>query len=226
MKIYVADVREIVSEQELWESCKLLSEERREQVQKYRNFDDKRRCVCAGLLLEFGLRQYGFTLCDDVNDKTKAHIATGLYGKPYLLDAEEVHFNLSHSGSYVAGTFADSEVGIDIECSRKANLAVARRFFTKEEVEYLEAVLAKDGKDQQLNEEFVRLWTRKESYIKAVGKGMNLPLNDFCVLSDIVEQKDRYHIKSWELEKGDFLSVCTKEEIRTRPVKIDFLKTI
>lgn len=36
------------------------------------------------------------------------------HGKPYLLNYPDVHFNISHSGEYVACAVADSPVGVDI----------------------------------------------------------------------------------------------------------------
>lgn len=226
MKIYVADVRAIAGEEVFLEKCKLLPEERRKQIWKLQNFQDKLRGVGAGLLLEYGLRQHGLTLCDNVEDKTRVSIVKGPYGKPYLADTEGVYFNLSHSGDYVAAVFATCEAGIDIERSRTANFAVARRFFTKEEYAYLEKVCLEGGKEGRLDLEFARLWTRKESYIKAVGEGMHLPLADFCVLSDTVGEDMTYRLKTWMLPDGFVLSVCAKEQIEAEFAQIDLMKII
>ena len=55
-------------------------------------------------------------------------------------------------------------------------MKVAERFFCPEE--YL--ALQKE-KMKKADCYFTELWTRKESYIKAVGKGMALDLASFCV---------------------------------------------
>lgn len=77
-----------------------------------------------------------------------------------------VHFNLSHAGDYAAAVFDEGEVGIDVEQVRRVNVNVMRRQFTAEENAYL--LSEPDA--------FLRLWTRKESYCKAVGEGLHLPL--------------------------------------------------
>lgn len=86
------------------------------------------------------------------------------------------HFNLSHAGDYAAAVFDEGEVGIDVEQVRRVNVNVMRRQFTAEENAYL--LSEPDA--------FLRLWTRKESYCKAVGEGLHLPLSSFDVLEDQV----------------------------------------
>lgn len=226
MEIYISDVRALTNEQVLLEKCGLLSEERRGQIQNLRKIEDRKRSVGAGLLLEYGLQRQGYTLRENVKDKTQLHMAKGPYGKPYIADAEKVYFNLSHSGDYVAAVFADCEAGIDIECVRKAKLAVARRFFTKEEYTYLDAIHCKVGEGDRLDAAFAGLWTRKESYIKAVGEGMHLPLTDFCVLSDVLGEREMYHFRTWMLPEGCAISVCAKRAIEAEITRVDLMKII
>lgn len=226
MKIYMADIRALANRQALLEKCELISKERREQIQKLRKSEDKQRSIGAGLLLEYGLRQYGYTLCETAPDMTRVHLASGQYGKPYLMDAEGLYFNLSHSGDYVAAVFAECEAGIDVEQIRTANLAVARRFFTEEEYGYLEKIHLEAGEGDRLNLAFSELWTRKECYIKAVGEGMHLPLTDFCVLSDEVGEKERYCLKTWVLPENCALSVCAKGAIEAELTRVDLMKII
>lgn len=222
----MADIRALATKQVLLEKCELLSRERREQIQKFRKSGDKLRSAGAGLLLEHGLRQRGYTLREDVPDKVTVHMAKEQYGKPYLVDAAGLCFNLSHSGDYVAAVFAECEAGIDIERVRTANLAVVRRFFTKQEYAHLDAIRSEDGAGDRLDLAFARLWTRKESYIKAVGEGMHLPLTDFCVLSDEVTADGVYRLRTWMLPEGYALSVCAKSGIEAELTQIDLMKII
>lgn len=224
MEIYVADLCVFADEQLLGAMEGILPRERRERIKGYRNQAAKRRGIGAGLLLEYGLRQRGYTLCPDVKGKKLVHTACGAYGKPYFADAPRLHFNLSHTGDYAAAVFDTEAAGIDIEYCRKANLAVARRFFTVEEYAYLQSACAVHGAGEKLDWEFMRLWTRKESYIKAVGEGMHLPLVDFCVLSDMVAGDACYHLKSWRLPEEGALSVCAKHVIDAELVRVDLRK--
>ena len=109
-------------------------------------------------------------------------IGYGPHGKPTLageLDGEAIHFNLSHShGVAVYAIARGREVGIDIERIRSDVAApeIAERFFSRQEVAMLQALLS----DLQ-REAFFRCWTRKEAYIKARGEGLSLALDQFDV---------------------------------------------
>lgn len=226
MEIYIADVRAFADEHALLEKWNLLTQERREQMVRLRNFADKQRCVCAGLLLEYGLNKRGFTLRTDLDDKAHVHLAEGVHGKPYLVDAKDLHFNLSHSGDYVAAVFADCEAGIDVERIREAKPKVADRFFAEDECAHLQTQLMAHGTGEKFDWEFIKLWTRKESYIKAVGEGMHLPLASFSVLSDTVAGDELYYLKTWDYPKEYALSVCAKQVIGADITMVDLSKMI
>ena len=70
-------------------------------------------------------------------------------------------------------------VGVDIESSPAARGAcdeVAEAYFAPAEVSALKA-LPRDQRDSA----FLRCWTRKEAYVKALGDGLQVPLEDFAV---------------------------------------------
>lgn len=221
MDIYIADLTDWQISEKL---LSLLPQERRERIARYRNQADKDRGTGVGLLLEYGLRRRGYTLLSDVPDRTRVHVEYGRYGKPYLKEKPDLQFNLSHAGNYVAAAFAENAVGIDIEYMRTAKLAVAGRFFTAQEYAYLQTVRAEHGDGEWLNREFAWLWTRKESYIKAVGDGMHLPLADFEVLADAVHGNETYFLKSMEVPENYMLSICAKTPIEAEVVSVDLGK--
>lgn len=99
------------------------------------------------------------------------------YGKPYLAQpARPIHFNLSHSAhrALIALAF-DREIGVDIERTRSVDpVALAERYFSVSEREQLSELDAGEQLDA-----FFRGWTRKESYVKAVGHGFSYPLDAF-----------------------------------------------
>ena len=99
------------------------------------------------------------------------------YGKPYLVQpARPIHFNLSHSEHRVLIALAfDREIGVDIERMRPVDpVALAERYFSVAERERLSRL---EGREQL--DAFFRGWTRKESYVKAVGLGFSYPLDVF-----------------------------------------------
>ena len=97
------------------------------------------------------------------------------FGKPYLQNS--LQFNLSHSEDLVAlGLVDQREIGVDVEFVRPMpNLEdIAASVYTPGE---LASLLQAPGADRERL--FFRYRTRKESYIKAIGKGLSIPLNTF-----------------------------------------------
>ena len=105
--------------------------------------------------------------------------AFGPEGKPWLPDRPGLHFSLSHSGELVLCSLSDAELGCDVETPRRVNAALVRRFFHPDEQRWLFS-LPQGEQDAA----FLRLWTLKESYVKAIGLGLSLPLDAFCVLPE------------------------------------------
>lgn len=104
------------------------------------------------------------------------------YGKPFLksgFSRGNLQFNLSHSHKLaLIAVTCDHEVGIDVEYIRDdlSDLKIAERFFSKAEVAELKRV---HPAKQRIA--FFNCWTRKEAFIKAKGKGLSIPLDQFDV---------------------------------------------
>jgi len=97
-------------------------------------------------------------------------------GKPYMTrptTGSAPRFNLSHSGDFVVLVVAEVEVGVDVESLRAVPNAerLALRFFSPVE---RRAVVSLEGGER--DHAFLRIWTRKEAYLKATGVGVALPL--------------------------------------------------
>jgi 4'-phosphopantetheinyl transferase len=106
--------------------------------------------------------------------------ATNAYGRPHIEIPDVLgglSFNIAHTaGLIVCACTAAARVGVDAEIVRlaKAPLEVADRYFSPTEVAELRALpLAAQP------ERFFQYWTLKESYIKATGKGLSTPLDQF-----------------------------------------------
>lgn len=108
-------------------------------------------------------------------DKEEIKIARDENSKPYIKNYPNLHFNISHTDSYIAIAFSNKPVGIDIEKIRNVNLNVANRYFTKKENEY---IFSEKGKEYI---HFFEVWTKKEAYLKQSGKGIRVKLNSFDV---------------------------------------------
>ena len=150
-----------------------LPEIRRRKALTPRHEESRRLSLGAGLLLVLALEERGI-------DGRSAGIAEGPYGKPYLPEHPEIHFSLSHSGTRVLCAVAGVPVGCDVERVGRGSEKLAVRFFHPEEREALNA--EKDPEAWQRL--FARIWTRKESRVKADGTGISAPFSGFSALGD------------------------------------------
>ena len=105
-------------------------------------------------------------------------IKKGDYGKPYLAE-DCVNFNLSHTGNkFVLAVGNVGDMGIDLEQHRdRKNLSgLVAKCFSEEESIYWNSL-----SDMQKTQMFFRFWVRKEAFVKAVGRGIALGLEQ-CVV--------------------------------------------
>ncbi|MCR5131676.1 MAG: 4'-phosphopantetheinyl transferase superfamily protein [Prevotella sp.] len=153
--IYVNDH---IDDFDLEAALPLLSEQRREQVMRFRHELGRRTSTAVYLLLCEGLRsEYGIT--------EKPVFTYGPHGKPMLTGHPEIHFNMSHCREAVTCVLSDCPVGIDIESVGRFNESVARYTMNDEE---LQTILQADRPDVA----FIRLWTMKEALLKLSGHGL------------------------------------------------------
>jgi 4'-phosphopantetheinyl transferase len=102
------------------------------------------------------------------------------YGRPEVAElpqgAPDLRFNLSHTPGLVAcGVTVGRDIGVDVEnVNRTLTHQIPERFFSPQEVADLRAL-----PEQEQEIVFYDYWTLKESYIKARGLGLALPLRQF-----------------------------------------------
>jgi len=101
-------------------------------------------------------------------------------GKPYLSDrliSRGLAFNLSHTRGMVACAIGrDVDIGVDVESIDRTvdGRDIVARYFSSGEVRLLDDC---DVADRPAR--FIELWTLKEAYIKAIGRGLSHPLDCF-----------------------------------------------
>lgn len=103
------------------------------------------------------------------------------HGKPKLIHPPNspIRFNLTHTKNVIGvGVSLLDDIGIDVEHSsrktrkRRNLLRVAKRYFAPAEQALLEEL---DCEQEEQASVFIKLWTLKESYVKAVGRGIGAP---------------------------------------------------
>ena len=201
--IYISSIHEYKALKDI----ELVTKARRERIQRYLRDEDKARCLLAGLLLR---KSCGVT--DD------CQLTYGENDKPYLKNSD-THFNISHSGDYVVLATADREVGVDIEkvIPYSDEAAVCRskaaRCFTQQELDWMRQEGFRIGSD----EAFYRLWTAKESVMKASGLGFSLAPDTFCVLpldSSAHHIADNLWFLNWLSYDGHIICCAVKDKIQ------------
>ena len=152
---------------------KISSKKEKEKTNRYLFEKDRHNC-----LVTRGLQRFVLSQCTDIPPESLV-FEESCYGKPDIKPGSTnipVKFNLSHaSGLTACAVILNNEIGIDVEDStRKINLNIADRFFSRQESEYI-----LNMPEHKKKETFFDFWTLKESYIKAKGKGLSIPLAKF-----------------------------------------------
>lgn len=109
------------------------------------------------------------------NGHGRPHIAPEIVAR--CPEAADLRFNVSHTSGLIAlGVTRGRELGVDVEHvgDRKGPLEVVDRYFAPAEVEALQ-----QQPESVRHDRFFEYWTFKESYIKARGLGLALPLERF-----------------------------------------------
>lgn len=222
VKTYILNTKNL-DDDVIFEKCmKKISAYRREKVLAYKLRKDKNLSLAAGLLIDVGLSEFGLRERD-------ISFTYGKNGKPSIREYPDIHFNVSHSGNFAIAAFAGKETGCDIEKTEKnIDLKISEMFFCPTECEYINSFDDKDGKINA----FYRLWVLKESFIKATGCGMSVPLDSFCInIEDKIsvkqqENKNQYFFREYNPD-GYKMAFCSEEqEFVKEPLYIDIVKDI
>ena len=171
--VKIANVEPLGAPGALDDALRQLSRYRREKVAPYRFERGKWLSAGAGLLLDNMLIEHGLRERD-------MEYASGEHGKPLLLNHPELHFSLSHSGTLVACALGDEPVGVDVQTIVKLRRGLVEYTMSEAEIARLDAMASID--EQELF--FTQLWTLKECYAKATGRGLTHEFPSFDVTSD------------------------------------------
>ena len=155
----------------------LISPQEQETIDRRRTDDAKRDALVTRGLVRTVLSRYS-----DISP-SQWQFDKGWNGKPFIANsnesksAESLEFNLSHAHHLIAlAVTRGSVIGIDVEYTKRksATKKLAPRYFSASEVEALQML---PSQEQQVG--FYDYWTLKESYIKACGDGLSVPLHLF-----------------------------------------------
>ncbi|WCM62852.1 4'-phosphopantetheinyl transferase family protein [Paenibacillus polymyxa] len=210
MKIYAIDTSKPEAEEHYEILVNRVSLEKQHKLDRFLHREDALRGLYADVLLRWlACRQLKIS-------NASLQFTYNAFGKPSLINAPSFHFNVSHSGKWVVCAIDDHPLGIDIEQLRPIDFEVGRVCFS--DTEY-DALMRQDA-DSRLSY-FYDLWTLKESFVKAEGQGLALPLKSFSF--ELKAQPfigfttegfttEYCHFKQYELDQDYKMAVCAAHD--------------
>lgn len=190
----------------------VLSEEERARATRFVRRADRVTYVVAHALVRIQLARF----IGEQAAPEALRFNTGEFGKPMLAGADAPVFNLSHCRALAAFAVAPAGIlGVDAE-PPPAQIPedVVARCFTEREKHWLQTL---DPCEKARG--FASLWTLKEAYIKATGKGLSQPLDEFgfqldtqCIRFDAPpEDPNTWRFARYDLQTGHVLSLAWSE---------------
>lgn len=206
-KLFLMQLDLPLAEKSFLELEKFSSPVRLEQSRKFRQPDDRARCLGAAFLLDFALKSLGsrFSSKDEVKDSLGRSFFPG----------SDFNFSLTHSEGWVACALSNADVGVDVETASLFDEGLADFFMSPTERARWENISAHLSLDER-QKYALDLWTLKEAYLKARGMGFQLPPESLT----ITILGSRFEVmgacdskKSWNLQRkllpgGYRLSLC------------------
>jgi phosphopantetheine--protein transferase-like protein len=195
------------SEPEPWMSAlePMASPARLARARGYLHQADALRCLAAEALLRQALAEI-FDLPGD-----SVMLDSDEWGKPRLAGLPGIHFNLSHSGQWVLCAVHHGPVGIDVEEVRPLPALPAEMVMAPDERRTFAGLAGSRAIDF-----FFRLWTLKESLLKAMGCGLSIDprcisLNPMAPTSTIQlsrEPESRWRLVRLPMPEGVEAALC------------------
>jgi len=153
-------------------------------IRRFRNWEDQQASLIGKLLIRKGLHDLG-----SYNDDPLNRLQYNSFQKPFI--EGNINFSISHSGRFVVCAISDiNMLGIDIEQIRSIDVSPFKTHMTPNEWNEINKAIDKTAA-------FYSYWTKKEAVVKAIGKGLNIPLKSFSIR----ENKTTIDNQTWYLKK-------------------------
>ncbi|MCR9016010.1 4'-phosphopantetheinyl transferase family protein [Aquiflexum gelatinilyticum] len=130
------------------------------------------------------------------------------FNKPKIKIQKDIHYNTSHSGDWLLFIFSNNPCGIDVERINPEfdYISILEMSFHHDEIDFIQ-------KSKEPINQFFKIWTIKESILKAEGTGLMDNLNELNTLQDFAklpENTDPWNTKSLLIEEDYWCSLCFK----------------
>jgi 4'-phosphopantetheinyl transferase len=172
-----------------------------DKANKFRRWQDAQAFLIGKLLLKRGLSEFGF------QDYLLENLQYNAFNRPYI-SAREIDFNISHAGQYVICALSKQHrVGVDIEQVHPVDLQDFAGCFTARELDRL-------SRSSEFLFDFFNIWTIKEAAIKADGRGLQIPLQQFEAGEQIMLGDNLWHIHALKIAHGYVAHLATDGALR------------
>jgi 4'-phosphopantetheinyl transferase len=228
--LWLADYESISDERLHAAYRELLNEAERAQEPRFYFARDRRRYLVTRALVRTVLSRYAAV------EPAAWVFSANQYGRPQIENeaGRELSFNISHTHSLIVlGVTRGRALGVDVENvrAREVSLDIAHHYFAPQEVAALGTVPAHQQQDR-----FFEYWTFKESYIKARGMGLSLPLDKFgfhyaddravgiSIDSELADDPSRWQFWQYRPEPEYLMAVCA--ERGAEPMRLTVRRTV
>ncbi|WP_353980195.1 4'-phosphopantetheinyl transferase superfamily protein [Salinicola endophyticus] len=192
IEIWFCDPRQCVLPASL---AGLLSAQERDAMAAFRYRDSRRQYLVSHVMLRWVLSRY-----EPHVEPASWRFQTNDFGKPWILNPTlaPLYVNLSHISTCAAVAVSrGGEVGVDIETSSTLPdpQPLIGLCFSEAEKAHHESFAAADR-----GQAFIRRWTLKEAWLKALGKGLSVsPASIECTWQAGAWRIDDHHhrLSSW-----------------------------
>lgn len=172
-----------------------------DKASKFRRWQDAQAFLIGKLLLKRGLSEFGF------QDFLLENIQYNAFNRPYF-STGEIDFNISHAGQHVICALSKQRrVGVDIEQVNPVDLQDFANCFTSRELDRL-------SRSPEFLFDFFSIWTIKEAVIKADGRGLQIPLQQFEAAEQIMLGDNTWHIHALKIAHGYVAHLATDGALR------------
>jgi len=149
----------------------ILSFEELQRADRYKNENARQQFILSRCALRIILGRYLLIRPSDIVFRYTQH------KKPYITDSKKnLHFNISHSESIaVCAVTLNYHIGVDVELLKPLDdiFCLAKNILSNAEYDYFIEI----PQERRLTF-FYKAWTRKESFLKAVGTGLLYPIQE------------------------------------------------
>jgi len=205
VEVFAAKLDRELEDDEFSRLLALVSDEKRRRILSLKKRPDAARSLVGDVLARV-------LICERLGiENRNLEFCKNEWGKPFIGNLPGIHFNTAHSGQWVAVCIDALPSGIDIQKVKNVDIKLAKRFFSQKEYEFIMSLPEHKRQDC-----FFEIWTLKESYVKAVGKGISVLFRSFAIYEEdgnikVVDEngEGEYFFRKYSIDSDYKMAVCS-----------------